>query len=435
MKKYFGTDGIRGKAYDLLTPELAYQVGLSLQLLGCKELILGRDTRESGVVLAKEMEKGAIAAGINVYQVGIVTTPMLSYLTKRKNTFGTMITGSHNPYYDNGIKIFKYGKKLAPEEEKTIELFLNGIGTVNLQEKGKASLLTDGFEIYSELYDKLTFSTNLKIGLDFANGSAYEIGKRIFQNLDCFFLTVGDVPDGTNINKGCGSTQLENIISFVKKNKLDLGFAFDGDADRLLVVNHDGRIFDGDYLIYLYAQYLLEKGSLNGDGVVLTKMSNLGLMKALEAKGINIEVTDVGDKYVFEALEKTGYVLGGENSGHIINLNLLDTGDGLLNAVYLLKILVENQLKLEDAVSDLVMYPEKTYNLKGVSKEVLKLPEVETKISELKANLGKNGKIVVRPSGTEPVIRISVSAITNEEVERYLEEIIHLLKNIPVGEI
>jgi phosphoglucosamine mutase len=435
MKKYFGTDGIRGKAYDLLTPTLAYQVGLSMQLLGCKEIILGRDTRESGVVLAAEIEKGALAAGINVIQVEVVSTPMLAYLSKRKNSFGVMITGSHNPYYDNGIKIFKSGKKLASKEEEIIELFLNGIGAVKFQEKGEIILLSDGFEIYKELYENLIFYPNLKIGLDFANGSAFEIGKRIFQNLGCYFLTTGDNPDGTNINKDCGAMHPENLIKLVKDNDLDLGFSFDGDADRLLAINHDGQIFNGDYLIYLYANYLLEKGDLKGRGVVLTQMSNLGLFKALEAKGINIEVTDVGDKYVFEALEKTGYVLGGENSGHIINLNLLETGDGLLNAVYLLKILTEKKLKLEDALRDLVMYPEKSFNLKGVKKEVLKLSEVENRISELQKQIGKNGKIVVRPSGTEPVIRISVSAPTHEEVDRILEEIILYLKNKAVEEI
>lgn len=429
MKKYFGTDGIRGRAYEVLTPELAYQVGLSLQLLGCKEVIVGRDTRESGVMLAEGIENGAVDAGIDVYQAGVVTTPMLSYLSKRKGTFGVMLSGSHNPYHDNGIKIFKYGKKLSPEEENVIELFLNSFGTVNLEEKGKACALTDGFEIYKELYDKLNVHTNLKIGFDFSNGSACEIGEKIIQNLGCYYLTTGNNPDGLNINQGCGSMHPHNLVNLVRENGLDLGFTFDGDADRVLAVSGDGRILDGDYLIYLYAQYLLEKGCLNGSGVVLTKMSNLGLFKALEAKGISVEVTDVGDKYVFEALEKTGYVLGGENSGHIINLTLLDTGDGILNAVYLLKILEEKQIKLEDAARDLVLYPEKTYNLKDVSKEVLKHPEVEKKISEMKERLGANGKIVVRPSGTEPVIRISVSSETQEEVELYLGEIINLLKD------
>lgn len=428
MKKYFGTDGIRGRAYEVLTPELAYQVGLSLQLLGCKEVIVGRDTRESGVMLAEGIENGAVDAGIDVYQAGVVTTPMLSYLSKRKGTFGVMLSGSHNPYHDNGIKIFKYGKKLSPEEENVIELFLNSFGTVNLEEKGKACALTDGFEIYKELYDKLNVHTNLKIGFDFSNGSACEIGEKIIQNLGCYYLTTGNNPDGLNINQGCGSMHPHNLVNLVRKNGLDLGFTFDGDADRVLACDGEGMIYNGDQLIYIYARYLLEKDALVGRGIVLTKMSNLGLFKKLGEMGVGVEVTDVGDKYVFEALERTGYVLGGENSGHIINLHLLDTGDGLLNAAYLLKILSEKKLMLKEAAQGLKMYPEKTYNLRDVNKSVLKHPEVEAGIEELKARLGENGKIVVRPSGTEPVIRIAVSAESTEEADLYAVQIIELLK-------
>jgi phosphoglucosamine mutase len=435
MKKFFGTDGIRGKAYEFLTPELAYQVGLSLQLLRCKELIIGRDTRESGKMLSLEIEKGATEAGIKVRNAGIVSTPMLSYLSKRKNTLGVMITGSHNPYHDNGIKVFKYGKKLSEKEEEEIEAVLNGIKVVNPEVKAELEALDDAFSLYLELYQELFNPTNLKIGLDLANGATYEIGKKIFQNLNPNIKVIADQPDGKNINQDCGSTRPESLINLVLENALDLGFAFDGDGDRLLVVNHDGRIFDGDHLIYVYANYLKEKGLLPGNTVVLTKMSNLGIIKALKAKGINVLLTDVGDKYVFKALEEYDYVLGGEASGHIINLNLLDTGDGVLNAVYLIKILEESSLSLEEIVQEVKMYPERTYNLKDVDKGILKNPYVLKRIEAIKAELGDNGKVLVRPSGTEPVIRVTVSAENSTEVDYFIDDIVLLLKNTDLGEI
>lgn len=428
MIKYFGTDGIRGRAHEFLTPELAKKVGLGLSLLACKEVIVGQDTRASGAVLAAAITEGALEAGIDVYRAGVVTTPMLSHLSKRKQTFGVMISGSHNPYHDNGIKVFNCGRKLSQDEENILEFFLNGKASLKPMSRGREMALEDGFQIYKELFEDFSVDTDLKIGLDFANGAAWDVGKKIFAHLGWNFHSVGDEPDGKNINAGCGSTHPENIAGFVRENAFDLGFTFDGDADRVLAVDGGGEIYNGDHLIYVFARHMLEEGSLNGRGVVLTRMSNLGLFKALKELGIAVETTDVGDKYVFEALEKTGYVLGGEASGHIINLNLLDTGDGLLNAAYLVKILTAKNISLAEATKELKMYPEISFNLRDVSKEVLKIPEVKAEIKNMQKNLGANGKIVVRPSGTEPVIRISVSAECGEEAEAYLERIVELLK-------
>ncbi|MDD3999788.1 MAG: phosphoglucosamine mutase [Bacilli bacterium] len=435
MKKYFGTDGIRGRAYEFLTPELAYLVGLSLKPLGCEEVIIGRDTRESGKMLFEGIEKGAIDAGIKVWQAEIVSTPMLSYLSKEKNAFGVMITGSHNPYQDNGIKIFKYGKKLSGTEEELIEAVLNGIKKVELNNgKRESDQLSTGLDIYSKLFQDILVPSKLKIGLDFANGATYEIGKRIFQSYPNIEV-IGDKPDGKNINQGFGSTALDNLIKLVGEKDLDLGFAFDGDGDRIMVVNHDGRVIDGDYLIYIFGTYLKDKELLTGNAVVLTKMSNLGIIKALQARGIEVLLTDVGDKYVFNALEENGYILGGENSGHIINQNLLDTGDGLLNAIYLIKILEESKMSLEELTKEVIMYPERTVNVRDVKKEILKEEEVKNKIENIKIKLGSNGKVVVRASGTEPLIRVSVSAESYPLVDQIIEEIIYFLRNVKVGEI
>lgn len=429
--KYFGTDGIRGKAYDFLNADLAYKVGLGLQALDCKEAIIGRDTRESGKFLEENLEKGAVASGINVYRAGIVSTPELSYLSKRKGIFGIMITGSHNPHHDNGIKIFKAGKKLSEAEEAVIEAVIEG--TKAPEEGvpfGKAEDAEDCFSVYCEIFEEIIVPTDLRIGLDLANGATCSTAEKIFKKITPNVFVIGNNPDGFNINRDCGSMHPETIVEFVKEKGLDLGFAFDGDGDRILAVDSAGRVFNGDHLIYIFANYLKEKGMLAKEGVVLTKMSNLGTIKALKNLGIKVVLTDVGDKFVFEALEKHGFVLGGEFSGHIINLNLLETGDGVLNAVYLTKILAEKQERMEELVKEVEMYPEKTCNLRDVKKEVLRNEGFQKRLKEMQAELGEDGKIIVRPSGTEPVIRISVSAASEERVQTNLDEIVGLLRSI-----
>jgi phosphoglucosamine mutase len=434
MKKYFGTDGIRGRAYETLNEDLAFRVGSALKVLNNPLVIIGRDTRESGPMLAEGIRKGAAATGIASVDIGVVSTPMLSYLSGRERALGVMITASHNPYQDNGIKVFNAGRKLFAREEEGIEAVLNGEVQVDAATdfvSGAVDL--NPLETYLELYQDLLVQTPFKIGLDLANGATYEIGKIVFRQLTPQLRIIGAKPDGKNINENCGSTHLENLIALVREEDLDLGFAFDGDGDRLMVVGADGKVYDGDHILYILAVYLSERDLLKGNAVVLTKMSNLGLLKALNEKGIRTLLTDVGDKYVLEALEENNLTLGGENSGHIINLNLLNTGDGLLNAVYLLKVLRETGKNLEELTRELVMYPERTYNLRNVDKELAKEKIVLEKVESIKMRLGEEGKVIVRPSGTEPLIRISVSAPTLTEVDAIIAELVDTIINIRRG--
>jgi phosphoglucosamine mutase len=434
MKKYFGTDGIRGRAYETLNEDLAFRIGSALKVLNNPLVIIGRDTRESGPMLAEGIRKGAAATGIASVDIGVVSTPMLSYLSGRERALGVMITASHNPYQDNGIKVFNAGRKLFAREEEGIEAVLNGEVQVDAATdfvSGAVDL--NPLETYLELYQDLLVQTPFKIGLDLANGATYEIGKIVFRQLTPQLRIIGAKPDGKNINENCGSTHLENLIALVREEDLDLGFAFDGDGDRLMVVGADGKVYDGDHILYILAVYLSERDLLKGNAVVLTKMSNLGLLKALNEKGIRTLLTDVGDKYVLEALEENNLTLGGENSGHIINLNLLNTGDGLLNAVYLLKVLRETGKNLEELTRELVMYPERTYNLRNVDKELAKEKIVLEKVESIKMRLGEEGKVIVRPSGTEPLIRISVSAPTLTEVDAIIAELVDTIINIRRG--
>lgn len=425
MIKYFGTDGIRGKAYEFISEHLAYQVGLALQVLANDKLIIGRDTRESGLYLAAKIIEGANEVGIRAYDVGVVSTPMLSYLSKYFDSLGVMITASHNPHTDNGIKIFKAGKKIFSKEEADIEGVLNGIVPVTKNEIEEANLIPfDPIDLYLKLFKQIIMRTNMKIGLDFANGATYEIGKIIFSKISSNLEFIGDKPNGKNINENVGATNLNALFNLIQEKQLDLGFAFDGDGDRIMVVDSNGNIYDGDLLIYIFAVYLNNQGLLKDNAVVLTRMSNLGILKALREQGINVIWTDVGDKYVLETLETNNLILGGENSGHIINLLLLDTGDGLLNAVYLVKVIVESGKSLEELTRGVILYPNQTYNLKNVNKIMVNHEAVLAKIDLLRKRLGEDGKIIVRASGTEPVIRITVSASTLSEVDEIIDDIV-----------
>lgn len=425
MIKYFGTDGIRGKAYEFISEHLAYQVGLALQVLANDKLIIGRDTRESGLYLATKIIEGANEVGIRAYDVGVVSTPMLSYLSKYFDSLGVMITASHNPHTDNGIKIFKAGKKIFSKEEADIEGVLNGIVPVTKNEIEEANLIPfDPIDLYLKLFKQIIMRTNMKIGLDFANGATYEIGKIIFSKISSNLEFIGDKPNGKNINENVGATNLNALFNLIQEKQLDLGFAFDGDGDRIMVVDSNGNIYDGDLLIYIFAVYLKNQGLLKDNAVVLTRMSNLGILKALREQGINVIWTDVGDKYVLETLETNNLILGGENSGHIINLLLLDTGDGLLNAVYLVKVIEESGKSLEELTRGVILYPNQTYNLKNVNKIMVNHEAVLAKIDLLRKRLGEDGKIIVRASGTEPVIRITVSASTLSEVDEIIDDIV-----------
>ncbi len=433
--KYFGTDGIRGVAYEFLSEELAFRVGTSLSVLNLKNVVIGKDTRESGSMLAKAIIAGAKAVGLNTLYLGIVSTPMLSYISGKLGYVGVMITASHNPYQDNGIKVFNVGKKLYAAEESALEDVLNGVAKAPLlADQGRSIASVDPYKLYYKLFHHMHIKTSLKIGLDLANGATYAIGKRVFQKMTPYLEIIGDQPDGKNINLGVGSTHLEQLINLVKTKKLDVGFAFDGDGDRLLAIDSDGSIIDGDKLIYIIANYLKTKNRLNENTVVLTKMSNLGIMKALDRSGIKTIQTDIGDKYVLEALETNNYTLGGENSGHVINRYLLNTGDGVLNAVLLVKIMKETKKSLRELTQDVTLYPDKLLNLKEIDKALLKDPIVIAEVEKAKKALGNEGLVLVRASGTEPLIRISVQAPTEAIVDSTIESIVKAIKKAEQGQ-
>jgi phosphoglucosamine mutase len=431
MGKYFGTDGIRGEFNDILTPDLAFRVGQSLkQALHTSRLVIGMDTRESGQVLLDNVVNGAVSVGIDCMVAGVVSTPLISNYSKQKGVTGVMITASHNPYIDNGIKVFNKGNKLLEVEELSIEAIIDGA-----EEPHKAATQGDIFsgedvlDSYLDLLETLQlYSTDMKVGFDSANGANYLISYGIIRELVSEFVQIGNKPNGTNINDGVGSTHLDAIKHVVKTEQLDIGFSFDGDGDRVLVVDHDLEVIDGDMLIYIIACYLKELGLLKKDTVVLTKMSNLGIIKAFERKGINVVLTDVGDKYVLEAINNNGYSVGGENSGHIILSDFINTGDGLLVALYLLKILNDTQKSLKELTNEITMWPQLMVNIRTKQKEVLQNENVVAVVNKVKNILKENGKVLVRASGTEPLVRVTLSCETQDELDKYMKEITDAIK-------
>lgn len=428
--KYFGTDGIRGSAYDFITYEMAYSVGRSLGLLENKKVIIARDTRESGHMISNALKTGVIDAGLQVLDLDIVATPILAYMSIKEDCVGVMITASHNPYYDNGIKVFYKGKKTTEEQEIIIEAVIDG--TINLSKiaGGKELDYLDPLPIYNKLFKNIKLMSNRRIILDLANGATIKSAKYVFNQICKNVDYIGDTPDGLNINKGVGSTHIDNLATFVVAQKYDIGFSFDGDGDRVLAVDHTGKVIDGDLLIYIIACYLKEKRLLNNNIVVLTKMSNLGIIAALKAKGIETIQTDVGDKYVLQALSEKKATIGGENSGHIINRYLLDTGDGVLNAAFILKILEEKEATFDQLIEDVTFYPDRLVNLRGVDRNLVHDPRILELVETIEYHLGSEGKVLVRPSGTEPLVRISASAKTQEEVDSIIEEISEKFKEI-----
>lgn len=424
MGRYFGTDGIRGKAYDWITPELAYSVGRSLALLVNPLLVIARDTRESGPMIVEALTKGALESGISVINYDVLPTPVLCYQSEIKHALGVMVTASHNPYKDNGIKVFANGKKLFPEQEDLLEQVISG--TVDLTKplrSGRIREADDPIPSYLALMDSFAPVITRKVVIDLANGATMRTAKHVFQDRIKDAVFIGHHPNGKNINLGVGSTHMEKIQEYVRNNGCDIGFAFDGDGDRVLCVNREGSLIDGDRMIYLLACALKDQGMLSHNTVVLTKMSNLGIIKALKHKGIDCIETPVGDKYVLEAMDQGGYVLGGENSGHIINRSYLSTGDGVLNALAILSLLEQKSQSIDDLLEPVHLYPETLSNLRGYDPAVLKRESVKKIILDLTHALGSEGKILVRPSGTEPLIRILVSAQTQAQVDHAIHSI------------
>ena len=439
MGKYFGTDGVRGEANVELTPELAFKLGrfggyvLSQHEEEAPLVFVGRDTRISGELLEHALIAGLLSVGIRVYKLGVIATPGVSYLVRtEKASAGVMISASHNPALDNGIKFFGGdGFKLDDDRELEIEALLDatedtlprpsahGLGTVMEYPEGLRK------------YQEFLVSTGVQLEgmhvvLDTANGAASTSARQIFADLGAQLTVIGENPDGLNINDGVGSTHPEHLQEKVKEVGAAIGLAFDGDSDRLIAVNENGEIVDGDKIMYIIGSYLSSKGLLEKNTIVTTVMSNLGFHKALDAKGIQKEITAVGDRYVVEEMRKSGYNLGGEQSGHVVIMDYNTTGDGQLTGVQLTKIMQETGKKLSELAAEVTIYPQKLVNIRvenSMKDKAMEVPAIREIIEKMEAEMAGYGRILVRPSGTEPLLRVMAEAPTDQEVDYYVDTI------------
>ncbi len=436
MGKYFGTDGVRGVANTELTPELAFRLGRAGGYVLTKEaehakVLIGRDTRISGAMLEGALVAGLLSIGVEVMRLGVISTPGVAYLAKAVSAqAGIMISASHNPVADNGIKFFGAdGFKLSEEQEQEIETLLDGEDTMPRPIGSSLGVVNDYFEGGQKYLQflKQTVSEDfagLHIALDCANGAASSLAPHLFADLDADISTIGNNPDGININDGVGSTHPETLAAFVKEKEADVGLAFDGDADRLIAVDEKGQIVDGDKIMYICAKYLKEEAMLAYNTVVTTVMSNLGLYKALEKIGIETKKTAVGDRYVMEEMRSGGYTLGGEQSGHIIFLDHVKTGDGLLTALQLVDIMKVSGKPLSELAGEMEKFPQKLVNVRVINKhDVHTHPAINEAIERVEKEMGGNGRILVRPSGTEPLVRVMAEAETEELCDKYVQEI------------
>lgn len=439
--KYFGTDGFRGEANVGLNVMHAYKVGRFLGWYYGQEhkarVVIGKDTRRSSYMFEDALSAGLTASGADVYLLHVTPTPSVSYVVRTEQfDCGIMISASHNPYYDNGIKVINgNGYKLEAQIEEKIEEYIDGPEDVIPFATGDNIGCTTDYSIGRHRYIGYLMSLatrsfkNIRVGLDCANGSSYSVAKGVFDALGAKTFTIGMEPDGLNINKDCGSTHIEGLQKFVKEKKLDIGFAYDGDADRCLAVDDNGEIIDGDAILYLCGRYLKEKGELNNNTIVTTIMSNIGLYKALDKAGILYEKTAVGDKYVNACMMEAGHSLGGEQSGHIIFSKYAVTGDGVLTSLMLMEVMLEKKAKLSELRKDLKIYPQLLKNVKVADKAAaINDSDVKNAAKEAEEALAGNGRILIRESGTEPVIRVMAEAETQELCEEYVEKIIAVLE-------
>lgn len=440
MGKYFGTDGFRGEANVNLTVEHAYKVGRYLGwYFGANKdhasIVIGKDTRRSSYMLEYALVAGLTASGANVSLMHVTTTPSVAYITRTDDfDCGIMISASHNPYYDNGIKIIdNRGHKMSSEVEDLIEKYIDSNEELPYALKDKIGCATD-YSVGRNRYIGYLMSIptrafkNVKVGLDCANGASSNIAKAVFDALGAKTYVINSEPNGLNINENCGSTHIEGLQKLVKEKNLDIGFAYDGDADRCLAVDEKGNVVDGDLILYVCGKYLKDHGELEGNTIVTTIMSNLGLYKACDKIGIKYEKTKVGDKYVNENMVNNGYVIGGEQSGHIIFSKHATTGDGILTSLKIMETVIENKSTLSMLTSPVIIYPQILKNVKVKDKTAVKNDlKVEEKIKEVENVLGDNGRVLVRESGTEPVIRVMVEASNNELCNKYVDEIIDVI--------
>ncbi|MCI9584480.1 phosphoglucosamine mutase [Clostridiaceae bacterium] len=444
MGKYFGTDGFRGEANVDLTVEHAYKVGRFLgwyygQKAGdhrCR-IVIGKDTRRSSYMFEYSLVSGLTASGADVYLLHVTTTPSVSYVVRTEGfECGIMISASHNPYYDNGIKVInERGEKLEEEVIEKIESYLDGeMGEIPFAKRDHIGCTVD-FSAGRNRYIGYLISIatrsfkNMRVGLDCANGSSFSIAKNVFDALGAETYVLSNQPDGLNINTNCGSTHIGRLMQFVKEKRLDVGFAYDGDADRCLAVDEKGELVDGDKIMYICGKYMKEQGTLVNNTIVTTIMSNFGLYKALEREGIAYEKTAVGDKYVYENMAQNGHCLGGEQSGHIIFSKHATTGDGILTSLKVMEVILEKKQTLGKLASEIEIYPQVLKNVKVKSKAGAQEDEdVQAEVQKVAEALGDTGRILLRQSGTEPLIRVMVEAETDAVCEKYVDQVIDVMK-------
>ncbi len=443
MGKYFGTDGFRGEANVDLTAMHAYKIGRFLagyyrQLRGrrCK-FVIGKDTRRSSYMLEYALVAGLTSSGGDAYLLHVTTTPSVSYVVRTEDfDAGLMISASHNPFYDNGIKLLNdRGEKMDAD---TIALLEDYLDTSSPEPKlaardeiGRTVDYTAGRNRYMGYLISLAMRSyrGMRVGLDCANGSAWMLAKSIFDALGAKTYAINNEPDGTNINMNCGSTHIEELLNLVRELHLDVGFAFDGDADRCLAVDEQAQIVDGDKILYIYGRYMKERGKLINNTVVTTVMSNLGLYKAFDEFGIDYEQTAVGDRFVYENMLQNGHRLGGEQSGHIIFSKYASTGDGILTAIKLMEVILERKVPLSKLAEPVHTYPQLLQNVRVTDKETaLQNPALQQMTTQIEQQLAGDGRVLIRPSGTEPVIRVMVEAATDELCKQYVEQLAAVIK-------
>lgn len=441
MGKYFGTDGFRGEANVGLTVNHAFKVGRFLGHYYGKDhkakIVIGKDTRRSSYMFEYALAAGLTASGADAYLLHVTSTPSVSYVARTEEfDCGIMISASHNPFYDNGIKIINgNGYKLESEVENLIEEYIDSeaddLPLATGENIGRTVDYVLGRNRYLGYLISLPTKSfkGIRVGLDCANGSAHQIATAVFNALGAKTYVINAEPDGTNINTDCGSTHIEKLQDFVKANKLDIGFAYDGDADRCMAVDENGNLIDGDAILYICGNYLKNKGELNSDTVVTTVMSNMGLYKAFDKLGIDYEKTDVGDKYVSENMVANDYSLGGEQSGHIIFSKYATTGDGVLTSLKLMDAMIDSKRKISELAEGFKIYPQLLVNLRVSDKElVMNDSDVLKAKEEAEAGLNGDGRVLLRKSGTEPLIRVMVEAKSDEKCKETADKIIEVIK-------
>ena len=444
MGKYFGTDGFRGEANVDLTVEHAFKVGRFLGwFYGQKEpdkrcrIVIGKDTRRSSYMFEYSLVAGLTASGADAYLLHVTTTPSVSYVVRTEEfNCGIMISASHNPYYDNGIKVInERGEKLEEEVIEKIERYLDGeMGEIPYAKKdqiGRTVDFTAGRNRYIGYLISIATRSfkNMKVGLDCANGSASAIAKNVFDALGAETHVINNEPNGININTNCGSTHIQVLQQYVKDHHLDVGFAYDGDSDRCIAIDSTGEVVDGDKIMYVCGKYMKEQGMLVGNTIVTTVMSNFGLYKALDREGISYEKTAVGDKYVYENMAANGHCLGGEQSGHIIFSKHATTGDGILTSLKVMEAILEKKQPLNKLASEVEIFPQVLKNVKVKDKKAAQDDlAVQAEVQKVTDSLGDDGRILLRQSGTEPVVRVMVEAPSLDTCEKYVDQVIEMMK-------